>query len=89
MQTLRYHETLTDTVLVGSRSLSPAVDVTTIYRVIVTQDTHFRRNAAATTSDMLVKANVETFMVVDPGDSIHYIQASADGVIYATRATRF
>lgn len=75
----------------GSSAASPAfTNQTTIVRVVSTTDCHIRFDGTptATTSSMLLPANVVEYFRVTPGHKIAGIQRSAGGSLYVTEMTR-
>jgi hypothetical protein len=75
----------------GSSAASPAfTNQTTIVRVVSTTDCFIRFDATptATTTQMLLPANVVEYFRVTPGHKIAGIQRAAGGNLYVTEMTR-
>jgi hypothetical protein len=63
---------------------------TNVVRILVTSAAHVAFGAApsATTSDMLMAANVPETFVITPGQKVSAVQASAGGTLHVTEMTR-
>lgn len=75
----------------GTSAASPAfMNQTTIIRLVSTTDCHIRFDGTptATTTQMLLPANVVEYFRVTPGQKVAAIQRSAGGSLFVTEMTR-
>lgn len=63
---------------------------TTVIRIVSTTDCHIRfgDSPTATTSHMLLPANVVEYFAVSPGVKVAAIQRSTSGTLFVTEMTR-
>ena len=71
----------------GTAAQSSAFQLTTtLIRVIASTDCYLRfgSNPTATTSDMLLLANIPEYFGVTPGEKVSAIRSTASGTLYIT-----
>lgn len=80
----------TETVAVtAAAAQTPVADPTAasvVLRLVSTVACHYKINAAATTSDHYLPANLIEHIWCEPGDYLSFIRSTADGTAYVSEA---